>query len=126
MRAKQLDAIERWNLLLSAFLVAGAGLFFDDRVFLGVLVGCILACANFWGIHKLVLASARSEGSRKQALQILLGAKMAILMALVFLAVYLLPISPAALAIGLSVFLISIALESVRFALGGGRENGRA
>jgi hypothetical protein len=126
MHPKQLDAIERWNLLLSAFLVAGAGLFFDDRVLLGVLVGCVLACANFWGIHRLVLGSMRAAGSRRTTLQILLGAKMAILMLLVFVAVYLLPLSAVALAIGLSVFLLSIGIESVRFALGRGEENGRA
>jgi hypothetical protein len=52
---------------------------------------------------------------------------MGLLMGLVFLAVYLLPLSPAALAVGLSVFLMSIAIESVRFALGGhGEQNGRA
>jgi len=114
MHPKQLAAIERWNLLLSAILITGSALLFDARVTLGVIVGAGLSCLNFWGIHRLVLASMRTQGRRKSVLQVLLGAKMAILMVLVFLAVQYLPLEPIALAIGLSVFLVSIAIESVR------------
>ena len=114
MHPKQLEAIERWNLLLSAILIVGAAAFFDRRVALGVVVGAALSCANFWGIHRLVLASLRSSGRKRSVLQILLGAKMAVLMLLVFLAVQFLPLNPVALAVGLSVFLVSIAIESVR------------
>jgi hypothetical protein len=37
-----------------------------------------------------------------------------------------LPVSPVAFAIGLSIFLLSIAVESVRFALGHRETDGRA
>jgi hypothetical protein len=128
MDPKQLDAIERWNLFFAVIFIAIAAIFFDMRVWLGMIIGCALSCANFYGIHKLLSGTLSSHGQKRAVLQVLLLLKMVVLMIAVYLAIAFLPISPVALAVGLSVFLLSIAVESIRFALGGGTrvDNGRA
>jgi hypothetical protein len=123
MGPKVLRRIERWNGLLAGILILGAVVFFGGQVALGVAVGAVLAVANFWGMRLLVGASLRRQGGKRAALQLLLIAKMGILFLLVFLAIRYLPLHPVGLAVGLSVFLISIAVESLRHALGAGGDS---
>jgi ATP synthase I subunit len=117
MTAKELAKIERWNYLIAGVLVLVAALLFDSRAVVGAAVGGILACANFAGVRRIVAASLRAGGTRRAALQLLLIGKMGLLFLLVALALRFLPMSPVFFAIGMSVFLISIAIESVRHAL---------
>jgi hypothetical protein len=117
MGPKELARIERLNALFAGVLILGAAAFFETPVLVGVAVGAVLAVANFYGVRRLVTASLRQGGARRAALQLLLIAKMGILFVLVFLAIRFLPLSPVALAVGMSVFLISIAVESIRFAM---------
>ena len=116
MDPRQLEAIERWNLVFSALLVIGALALFDMRVVLGVTVGAIISCANFYGVRKLLERSLRG-GRGSRAIRVLLGGKLLALMVVLFLAIQYLPLSPVGLAVGLSVFLLSIGAETVRFAL---------
>ncbi|MBI4509236.1 MAG: ATP synthase subunit I [Deltaproteobacteria bacterium] len=118
MDPKHLDAIERWNLFIAALLILAGVLFFDMPVALGFTLGASLSCANFYAIHRLMKKSMSATGTKRAKLQGLLMAKMGVLMFLIFLAIKYLPIHPIALAVGLSVFLLSIAAESIRFALG--------
>jgi hypothetical protein len=118
MGPSELKKIERWNGLLAAVLILSSVVLFSGSFALGVTVGALLAVINFRGIRFLVEASLRRQGGKRAALQLLLIAKMGILFALVVLAIHFLPISPVGLAVGLSVFLLSIAVESVRSALG--------
>jgi hypothetical protein len=122
--------IERWNAVIAAFLILAAVVFTTGPMALGIAVGAILAVVNFTGIRLLVGVSLRRQGMQRAALQLALIAKMGVLFFLVFLAMKYLPISPVGLAIGLSVFLFSIAVESFRHMLGGsdGKEahDGRA
>lgn len=103
------------NGLFAAILILGAALLFDRPVVIGVAVGALLAVGNFIGIRRIVLASLRREGMQRAVLQLLLIAKMGLLFVLVFLAIRYLPLHPVALAVGMSVFLMSIAVESLRF-----------
>lgn len=121
MDTKHLDHIERTNCVLGALVILVGALFFDAPVALGLALGAVLSCANFWMIHRLVLRVVKNRKPVAVGLVIL---KMLALFALVFLCIHYLPIQPVAFAIGLSVFLVSIAAESVRFALK--VENGRA
>lgn len=127
MDRRQLIAIERWNVLFASLLVLASAILFPVRTALGVAVGAILTCANFFAFHRLLDRSMKSPNGRKRLfLQILLLLKMGAILVLVFLAIHFLPLSPVALAVGLSVFLLSIAVESVRFALGQKVDDGRA
>lgn len=107
--------IERWNGLLAGIVILAAAAFFSAQVALGVAVGAILAVVNFWSMRLLVAASLRRQGGKRAALQLLLIAKMGVLFVLVFLAIRYLPLHPVGLAIGLSIFLISIAVVSLRY-----------
>lgn len=130
MDHRQLDNIERWNLVFAALLILVGALFFETPVALGLTVGALLSCANFYGVHKLIQRATLAAGGRKTALYGLFMAKLVGLMIAVALCILYLPMSPLAFVIGISVFLVSIAVESVRTALGSapsnGEENGRA
>jgi len=118
MGPKELKKIERWNGLLAGFLILAAVAFFSADIALGVAVGAILAVVNFYSMRLLVAASLKRQGGKRAALQLLLIAKMGVLFLFVFLAIRFLPLHPVGLAVGLSVFLISIAVESVRHMAG--------
>ena len=118
MGHKQLGAIERWNLLLAGVLVLATALLASSRFALGSALGAMLSAANFYGMHKLLEAAMRAQGRRKLIFGLLLCAKMGVLIALVFVALRFVPLSPVGLALGLSVFLVSIMIESLRFAVG--------
>jgi ATP synthase I chain len=117
MNPEDLKKIERLNWALGALAVAAAAVFFSRDVVFGVALGSLLTCVNFWSIRTLASRILRSQGGRRTTLSLLLLGKMILLFALVFLAMWLLPISIPGLAAGLSVFLISVAVESLRHAL---------
>jgi hypothetical protein len=125
MDPKHLRTMERLNCWLAGILVLGSALLFDRSVTLGVAVGALLSCANFYGIHRIWEAALSAQGRKRVILQLLLMVKMVGLMLFVFVAMKFLPLDPAALAVGLSIFLLSIAVESLRFALGHGTHEGQ-
>ena len=113
MDRHHLKTIERLNLLLAEVFALAAGLLASPRFALGVAVGGVLAAANFSALRWLwdrVLA-----GSRRGGVALLLMIKMLGILVLVALALRLLPISAVGLAVGLSTFLLSIGIASVRF-----------
>ena len=126
MGPRELARIERMNAVFAAAMILAAVAFFSLRVAAGVAVGSLLATVNFSAMRRLIDASLRRQGTSRAALQLLLVAKMGILFVLVFLAIRFLPLSPAGLAVGISVFLLSITVESVRHALGSEAHDGRA
>lgn len=115
MGPKQLATIEKWNGIFAAVMVLAALAFFDMGVVVGVAVGAALAIVNFSSMRKLVGASMRRQGKQRALLQLILIAKMGVLFLLVFLAIRFLPLNPIAFAVGISVFLLSITVESVRY-----------
>ncbi len=117
MSPRELTRIERLNGIFAVVLTLAAFVFFDARVAIGVAVGAGLAVVNFYGMRLLVVASLRRQGVGRAVLQLLLIFKMGVLLFLVFLAIRYLPLNPVGLAVGLSIFLFSIAVELVRNAL---------
>ena len=126
MSPKALNNIHRWNLGLAGVMIALAAVLFDRPVLVGVAIGSLLACANFWAIHQFIRIAMGTAGRGRAIFQMLLMLKMGAMIFLVFLALRHLEMSPAAFAIGLSIFLISIAIESVRWALDQKAPDGRA
>jgi hypothetical protein len=125
MDPKALARIERTNYALTAILVAFGAVVLGRPYALGLGVGALLSSLNFSLIRKLIdrqLAGARGQTEigaatpRRTHAGILFIPKMAALIGVVFLAIRFLPMSAAAFAIGFSTFLVSIAIESVRFA----------
>lgn len=122
MDPKLLASIERWNCLLAGVMTLVGALLCPPPVALGLAVGSILSAANFYAVHKLLESSVKAHGARRVLVQGLLTIKLGILLTLIFLALRYLPLSPVALAIGLSTFLFSIAVEMVRVAVYDGGE----
>lgn len=122
MGPERLKVMERWNLAFAGIAIIVAALAFDAPVVWGVLVGSALACVNFWAIRKIwesLLHTPAEATARRQSIQTLFIFKTIALVAVVFVAIRFLPISPVAFAVGISIFLLSIAVESARYALRG-------
>jgi hypothetical protein len=115
-----LRSIEWWNLGLAVVLVLASALVKGTgRVVGGVATGAALACLNFHALRRLIemITVARSKG----LLAGLVGAKMLVLMAVVWLLLKLLPVDVIAFTIGLSVFFLSILVATIRLAIAQGR-----
>ena len=112
MEAKLLRTVERWNLILGIALTLAALLTFRTRIVLGVAVGSAVACLNFAILRRLVekIVVARSKG-------LLVGivlAKMVALLVSVWLILKFLPVNVIAFTVGLSIFLVSFVIATVK------------
>ncbi len=119
MGPQHLRAMEKWNLVFSALAVLIAAIAFDRAAVVGVAVGALIACANFTAIRRIWESLLSGSTERKQSMQALFLIKMLALFAIVFVCIRFVPMSPAAFAVGISIFLLSIAVESARFARSG-------
>ena len=119
MDRTSLHRIERMNWILGGVLVAECGALGTMEHVLGSLVGVVLGAVNFMLVARIVekMALAAQGKVEARAGSMFLAPKMAILMGLVFAALYFLPISAPMLAVGFSVFMLSIAVEAVRYVL---------
>ena len=117
MDPKALIRIERMNYVIGGVLIALAAVLGTQAQALGMLCGVILSALNFSVVRRLVAQVLWGpEEGRKRAASLFIP-KMGVLMFAVAASVYFLPISAIAFATGFSVFLASIAIESVRFVM---------
>jgi hypothetical protein len=110
--------IERFNYALAGVLVLVGALTQSQRVALGLAVGAGLTCLNFYVLRRLVTrwTADAAKGKPSNASMLMLP-KMILLMGAVAVSILLLPIDPIAFAIGYSIFLLSILIESVYSAM---------
>jgi hypothetical protein len=111
--------IERLNYILGGILIVVATLIYrTERIALGVAVGVVLTCANFFVLRRLVTrwTADAAEGKPSNA-SLLMLPKMVGLMVSVVLALMFLPIDPIAFTIGYSTFIVSIILDTTFAAL---------
>jgi len=116
MNAKALARIERMNYLLGGVAVAVSALVLARDQVLGLLVGAVLGSVNFTLLRRIVERWLKGAATGRGGSGYFLVPKMGALLVAVFLALRFLPISPAYFAIGFSIFLVSIAIETVRSA----------
>lgn len=113
------DAARRIEILNYALggLAVAVGLFvLSQPETLGLLCGALLGALNFSAIRRLVEKQIRAQKTgASQASAALIFPKMLVLIAAVGAAIFLLPIAPTFLALGFSIFMVSIAIETVRF-----------
>jgi hypothetical protein len=108
--------IERMNYVFAGLLIALLAALGTREQLLGAAIGSVVSCLNFSAVRRIVERTLRArakDGGSGQAMFML--PKMMILIFVVAAAIYLLPLSPVFLALGFSIFLLSIAIESVRF-----------
>lgn len=115
MNLHSLIRIERLNYVLGGALIAAAALLLSRSMALGVLVGAVLSCANFSILRRLVAALLRTAPESRSGRGLLILPKMVGLMVAVFLAIRYLPVAGEGVILGFSVFLVSIAVETVRY-----------
>ena len=111
--------IERLNYAIGGVLVIAATLVFrDGRIALGVAVGVVLTCLNFFVLRRLVTrwTADAAEGKQSNASFLMLP-KMVGLMLSVALALLFLPIDPIAFTVGYSTFVVSIIADTTYSAM---------
>lgn len=106
--------IERMNYGLGAALSVAALVTQSQRIVLGVVVGVVLTCINFYVLRRLIVkwTSDAAKGKTGPAPYLMLP-KMAGMMVAVAVAVLFLPIDAIAFAVGYSVFIVSIMVEAI-------------
>jgi hypothetical protein len=110
--------IERLNYVIAVVVIAAAALTQPRDIALGLAVGALLTCANFFVLRKLVLKWTREAASGQGGnASLLMLPKMIGLMGAVALAILVLPINVVAFTIGYSIFFVSIIVEATYSAL---------
>lgn len=115
MDTKALHRIERTNYALGAVLVAVVAVVGTTEQTLGAAVGAGLSALNFSVVRRIVERILSAPAGQKSRPALVMIPKMTALMAAVALAIYFLPLSAVMLAAGFSIFLLSIAIETLRF-----------
>ncbi|MFT3698875.1 MAG: ATP synthase subunit I [Kofleriaceae bacterium] len=110
----KVQRIERLNYLIALVVIAGSLITQPGRVALGLSIGAVLTCANFFVLRKLVVKWTQDASVGKTgAAPYLMLPKMVGLMGAVAIAILLLPIDAIAFVIGYSIFLVSIVIETI-------------
>ncbi|MDB4953911.1 MAG: synthase [Myxococcales bacterium] len=106
--------IERLNYILGGILIVAATLIYrTEQIALGVAVGVVLTCANFFVLRRLVTRWTHDAAHGKPSnASLLMLPKMVGLMVSVVLALMFLPIDPIAFTVGYSTFIVSIILDT--------------
>ncbi len=115
MDISSLIRIERLNYVFGGILVVAAFFVAQQEDAFGVLVGAIISSGNFSFMRQMVERWMKAPPESRGPQAFLLLPKMAVLMGVVFVAMYFLPISGLGMIVGFSVFLLSIAIETVRY-----------
>ncbi|MBP6629033.1 MAG: ATP synthase subunit I [Kofleriaceae bacterium] len=115
MTGSSLARIERLNYLIGAIAVLAAFFVSGERsVVLGVVVGVGLTCLNFAALRRIITRWTDDVAAgRPSNRSLLMLPKMMLLMGGVVVALWLLPISAPAFAIGYSIFVLSIVGETI-------------
>ena len=117
--------IERLNYGISAAVIALAALTQPQSIALGVTVGALLTCANFFVLRKLVVKwTTDAAAGRSGNAPLLMLPKMVGLMGAVAVAVLFLPINVIAFTVGYSIFFVSIIVEATYSAFRSPNGNG--
>jgi hypothetical protein len=118
MASPSIRRIERLNYAIGAVVIAAAALTQPRDIALGLTVGALLTCANFFVLRKLVTRWTRDAASgRGGNASLLMLPKMIGLMGAVALAILFLPLNVVAFTIGYSIFFLSIVIEATYSAL---------
>lgn len=118
MASPSILRIERLNYAISAVVIVAALVTQSRPIVLGVAIGAGLTCLNFFVLRKLITKwtseAARGQGGNSS---ILMLPKMIFMMGAVAVAVLVLPIDVIAFAVGYSIFIVSIIVETTYTAL---------
>lgn len=118
MASPSILRIERLNYGISAIAVLATVLTQTQAVTLGLSIGAGLTCLNFYVLRKLIVKwTAEAATGKGGNSSLLMLPKMVGLMGAVAAAVLFLPIDVIAFAVGYSIFIVSIIVETTYTAL---------
>jgi hypothetical protein len=118
MASPSILRIERLNYVIGGLLVIASALTQDRATALGIAVGVVLTCVNFFVLRKLVVKWTSDAAAGKSGnAPLLMLPKMVGLMGAVAVAILFLPINVIAFVIGYSIFIVSIVLDTTYAAL---------
>jgi len=114
VNSPSLQRIQRLNFAIGGIAIVGAALTQPREVVLGVLVGVLLTCANFFVLTALVKkwTSEAAKGMPMRSGMLVLPKMIGLMLAVVG-ALEFLPIDAIAFAIGYSTFVLSIMIEGL-------------
>lgn len=126
MDRTSLARIERMNYILGGAFIGLVALLGTGAQLLGAVVGAAVSALNFTFLRLLVerMAAAATGKTVGRASGLALIPQLLLLMGAVAAAVVFLPLSIPMVAAGFSVFLVSIAVETVRYVLRNPATNG--
>ena len=117
MASPSIRRIERLNYGISAGAILVSLATQSRAVCLGLAVGAGLTCLNFYVLRRLVVKWTADAAAGRGRSAVLMLPKMVGLMGAVAAAVLLLPLDVVAFAIGYSIFIVSIIVETTYTAL---------
>jgi hypothetical protein len=118
MDPKSLARIEHLNYMFGILLILICVALTDSSFSMGVSLGVVITCANFAMIRRLVDKLLRSDPNKRSGTAFFFLPKMMGLLAVVTLVLFYLPISAIGLALGFSIFFLSIMVEGFRYMSG--------
>lgn len=118
MDAKSLLRVERLNYVFGALLIGLCAILTETSFSLGISLGVVITCANFAIIRRLVDKMLASDPDKRSATALYFLPKMVGLLVVVAVVLFFLPVSAIGLAIGFSIFFMSIMVESIRYMTG--------
>lgn len=118
MDAKALARVERLNYVFGAALILVCVVLTESAFAMGVSLGVVITCANFAIIRRLVDKLLVSNLEQRNRTALFFLPKMVGLLVVVTVVLFFLPISAIGLAIGFSIFFLSIMVESIRYMSG--------
>ena len=117
MTRAPVQRVQLLGLILLGLAVVAAALLGDRAMVLGVLVGGLLASANFYALRRLVAALLQGGRPRRLALLgTLLTLKFGLLALSLYLIIRFLPVNAIGLLAGISVMVLAIFVEGFRSA----------
>jgi hypothetical protein len=118
MASPSIRRIERLNYAIGSVAIIAAALTQPRDIAMGLAVGVLLTCANFFVLRKLVTKWTREAATgRGGNASLLMLPKMIGLMGAVALVIVFLPVDVVAFTIGYSIFIVSIIVEATYSAL---------
>ena len=123
MDAKSLLRVERLNYVFGAVLIGLCAILTETSFSLGISLGVVITCANFAIIRRLVDKMLASDPDKRSATALYFLPKMVGLLVVVAVVLFFLPVSAIGLAIGFSIFFMSIMVESIRYMSGSSLTN---
>ncbi len=109
------NRIEVLNYALSAIAIAVSVFICTREQVLGLACGALFGAVNFTAVKRIVGAQIHAQVHGKSAKQALLVfPKMLIMVAAIAVCVFFLPLSVPFLALGFSIVMVSIAIETIR------------